>query len=102
MLAIKEFEKALQSVSQEEILQKKVKGQYVPYIEAILKKARLLPVGRSVEVDVQEPKKVASLAMAIRSYLRKMNIDTFAAGNYKTFVFCGKRTAETNGNRKVK
>lgn len=102
MLSLKEFEKSLQSVSQEEILKKKVKGQYVPYIEAILKKARLLPMGRSVEVDVQDPKKASALAMAMRIYLRKMNMDTFAAGTYKTFVFCGKRTAETNGNGKVK
>lgn len=99
MLNIKDFEKALQSVTQEEILRKKVKGQYVPYIEAILKKAHNVPVGRSVEVDVQDPKKASALAQSIRIYLKKMKMDGFAAGNYKTFVFCGKRTAEKNGGK---
>lgn len=101
MLNVKEFEKSLKSVTQDDILKRKVKGQYVPYIETILKKARLLPMGRSVEVDVQDPKKATGLAMSMRAYMKKMRIDGYAAGNYRTFVFCGKRVTE-NGNGKVK
>lgn len=91
---LKEFEASLKSVSHEEVLQKKVKGQYVPYIQAISKKARLVPVGRSIEVDMKEPKVASAMAMAIRNYLKKTSNDEFTAGNYRTFVFCGKRNGE--------
>lgn len=94
MLNLKEFEKSLKSVSREELLKRRTKGQYIPYIEAIIKKANLLPVGRSVEVDVQDPKKASGLSLSIRGYLKKMNLTNYAVGNYKTFVFCGKRELE--------
>lgn len=99
MLGIKDFEKAMQPVSQEDLLRRKARGQYIPYIEAILRKAKTMPVGKSVEVDILDPKKAAGLAMSMRGYFKKMKIDGYAAGNYKTFVFCGKRTAEKNGGK---
>ena len=94
MLSIKDFEKQLKTVTQEAILKKKVRGQYIPYIEMMLKKARLCPVGRSVEIDVQDPKKAFGLAQATRAYLTKLSMDDqFTAGHYKTSVFCGKRSS---------
>lgn len=99
MLNVKEFERALQSVNQEEILRKKVRGMYVPYIEAIARKARTLPAGKSVEVDLQDRKEALRLSMALRHYLDKTNMDDLASGNYKTFVFCGKRSDQKNGGK---
>lgn len=92
MIDLKEFEKTMQSVTKEEILKRKVKGRYVPYIETIIKKANMIPVGRSVEVDVKDPKVAAAICMATKQYLKKMNIDSkYATGFSKTFFFCGRR-----------
>lgn len=92
MLNLKEFETSLRSVTSEEIAKKKVRGMYVPYIQMILKKAAIVPVGRFVEIDVKDPKHAMALAQSIRTYLKKIGDDEkYTAGNFKTFVFCGKR-----------
>lgn len=93
-LNLKDFEASMRSVTEEEILQKKIKSPYVPFIEAIIKKARATPMGKSIEVDVKDPKKAHGLSMAIRGYLKRTGIgDEFTSGNYRTFVYCGKRNS---------
>lgn len=91
MLSLKEFESSMKSVSAEEVLKRKAKGQYMPYIEMVLKKARMIPVGRSVEIDLKDPKQAFALSQAFRGYLKKIGSEEFVAGSHKTFVICGRR-----------
>lgn len=95
MLNLKEFENAVQSVTQEELFKKKARGQYMPYVELLLKKARVIPIGRSAEVDVKDPKIASQLATATRNYLKKTKADEqYAVGWVKTFVYCGRRNGK--------
>lgn len=95
MLDLKEFEKSIQSITQEDLLKKKTKGKFLPYIELLIKKARLIPVGRSVEVDVKDPKAAFGIATATRNYLHKIKADDqYAVGWVKTFVYCGRRNGK--------
>lgn len=97
MLSIKEFEKSVHSIAKVDLLKRTSRGMYIPYIETLIKKAQALPMERSVEVDVQDPKKAMALANATRLYLKKTKMDgKFTAGNFRTFVYCGKRNDKTN------
>lgn len=87
MLKLKEFEKGLKPVTLEEIFRRKSRGMYLPYVQAIIKKAGLMTPGYSAQIDVQDVKQATALSASIRSYLKKMKMDDYAAGSNKTFVF---------------
>lgn len=101
-LTLKDFESGLKSVTQDEMLAKRIKSQYLPFIQIILKKAKIISVGKSVEVDVKDPKQAMALGMAIRGYLKKTKNEEFVAGNYRTYVFCGRRNGSPEKDPKRK
>lgn len=92
MLNLKEFESSIQTVSEEEVLRNRVKGKYLPYIEAVMKKARALPEGKSIEVDLKDAKLARIFSLSVRHYLDKVKETGFVSCSYKTYVVVGRRT----------